>query len=67
MSMYMLQLMRLDLDSLESVRQFAKEVAGLGRPLHLLVNNAGVFTMGGRVDYSGTVVFTSKILVLIVM
>ena len=37
-----LELMRLDLGSLKSVRTFAKEFVAQRRPLHLLINNAGV-------------------------
>ncbi|GLI66777.1 hypothetical protein VaNZ11_010747 [Volvox africanus] len=36
----------LDLASLHSVRQFAKEWEAEKRPLHILINNAGVFTIG---------------------
>ncbi len=37
-----LELMRLDLGSLKSVRTFAREIVAQRRPLHLLINNAGV-------------------------
>jgi len=37
-----LHLLRLDLAHLESVRKAASELVASGRPLHLLVNNAGV-------------------------
>lgn len=37
-----LELMRLDLGSLKSVRTFAREIISQTRPLHLLINNAGV-------------------------
>ncbi|KAG2433604.1 hypothetical protein HYH02_012534 [Chlamydomonas schloesseri] len=36
----------LDLASLDSVRAFAAAWEAEGRPLHLLINNAGVFTIG---------------------
>jgi retinol dehydrogenase-12 len=39
--------MLLDLDSLESVRAFVAEWEKAKRPLHVLINNAGVFNMGG--------------------
>jgi len=39
--------MHLDLDSLDSVRAFAKEFNALESPLHCLINNAGVFDMSG--------------------
>lgn len=41
-----LEVMLLDLDSLESVRRFVAEWERSGRPLHALINNAGVFFMG---------------------
>lgn len=41
------QLMELDVASLESVRSFAKKIDAKNSLLHLLVNNAGVFTMFG--------------------
>lgn len=37
-----LELLRLDLGSLASVRTFAREYVAQKRPLHLLINNAGV-------------------------
>lgn len=37
----------LDLDSLASVRAFVAAWERSARPLHILVNNAGVFHMGG--------------------
>ncbi|GLC37596.1 hypothetical protein PLESTM_000625100 [Pleodorina starrii] len=36
----------LDLASLESVRRFASDWEAERRPLHILINNAGVFTIG---------------------
>ncbi|GIL65270.1 hypothetical protein Vafri_19079 [Volvox africanus] len=36
----------LDLASLDSVRQFARSWEAEKRPLHILINNAGVFTIG---------------------
>ncbi|GBG00471.1 hypothetical protein Rsub_13152 [Raphidocelis subcapitata] len=41
-----LEVMQLDLDSLESVRAFVAAWNAAQRPLHLLLNNAGVFNMG---------------------
>lgn len=41
-----LEVRELDLASLASVRRFAAGWEAEGRPLHLLVNNAGVFTIG---------------------
>ncbi|KAJ0963211.1 hypothetical protein J5N97_028333 [Dioscorea zingiberensis] len=40
--------MKLDLLSLSSVRCFAEEWNSRGRPLHLLINNAGIFYMKAR-------------------
>ncbi len=48
-----LQVRELDLASLASVRRFAAGWEAEGRPLHLLVNNAGVFTIGGGVGNCG--------------
>jgi len=42
-----LELALLDLASLESVRQFVQRWENQQRPLHALVNNAGLFNMGG--------------------
>ena len=39
--------LHLDLDSLASVRAFADAFLATGRPLHCLLNNAGVFDMSG--------------------
>ena len=41
------EVMHLDLDSLASVRAFADAFLATGRPLHCLLNNAGVFDMSG--------------------
>ncbi|EIE26364.1 NAD(P)-binding protein [Coccomyxa subellipsoidea C-169] len=38
----------LDVASLESVRSFAKSWQQQNRPLHMLVNNAGIFSMGAE-------------------
>lgn len=43
-----LEVMLLDLESLDSVRAFVAAWEGGGRPLHMLINNAGVFHMGGE-------------------
>jgi len=45
--------MLLDLDSLDSVRAFVAEWERSKRPLHVLINNAGVFHMGGEGAGSG--------------
>lgn len=37
--------MQLDLSSLQSVRSFAAAFCARGLPLHVLINNAGVFAM----------------------
>ncbi|KAL4419280.1 hypothetical protein ABPG77_008330 [Micractinium sp. CCAP 211/92] len=42
-----LEVMQLDLSSLQSVRQFASAFRARGLPLHVLVNNAGIFAMAG--------------------
>jgi len=42
------QVLRLDLADLASVRQCAKEFLALGKPLHVLINNAGVGGVRGR-------------------
>ena len=42
-----MQVRLLDLSSLASVRQFAAAWEAEQRPLHILVNNAGVYTIGG--------------------
>lgn len=39
--------MELDLASLDSVRRFCDNWDRQGRLIHILVNNAGVFAMGG--------------------
>lgn len=51
-----LEVMLLDLDSLASVRAFVGAWEAGRRPLHLLVNNAGVFHMGGQGRDVGVVV-----------
>ncbi|XP_056685935.1 dehydrogenase/reductase SDR family member FEY-like [Spinacia oleracea] len=46
-----IEVMELDLLSLDSVAQFAEAWnAGLG-PLHVLINNAGIFSIGGSFPY----------------
>ncbi|KFM23329.1 Retinol dehydrogenase 11 [Auxenochlorella protothecoides] len=40
-----LEVMELDVSSLASVRKFGEAWESLGRPLHVLVNNAGIFSM----------------------
>ena len=39
----------LDVACLASIRKFALSWQAQKRPLHILVNNAGIFTMGGRI------------------
>lgn len=39
-------MLALDLSSLQSVRDFAAAWRAAKRPLHVLVNNAGIFAMG---------------------
>eukprot|EP00878_Enallax_costatus_P045903 GHUV01055435.1.p2 GENE.GHUV01055435.1~~GHUV01055435.1.p2 ORF type:complete len:104 (-),score=33.88 GHUV01055435.1:289-600(-) len=43
-----LEVSLLDLASLESVRQFVQRWEQQHRPLHVLINNAGMFNMGGE-------------------
>lgn len=47
MHMHGMQVMELDLLSLDSVRQFVNEWDQLLEPLHILINNAGILRMGG--------------------
>ena len=42
-----MQVEQLDLASLRSVRAFAERWRRRKAPLHVLVNNAGMFSMGG--------------------
>lgn len=42
------EVLELDLASLESVRSFAEGWRKRGRPLHVLVNNAGMWGVGGE-------------------
>ena len=46
---------RLDLADLASVREFAAGIVDDGRPLHALVNNAGVMVPPKRLDHRGRV------------
>jgi NAD(P)-dependent dehydrogenase (short-subunit alcohol dehydrogenase family) len=48
-----LDLMRLDLASLNSVREFAREFLESDRPIHLLINNAGVMLPDRRQTEDG--------------
>ena len=43
------QVQLLDVACLASIRKFASSWQAQKRPLHILVNNAGVFTMGGKI------------------
>ncbi|GMH32462.1 hypothetical protein BSKO_00296 [Bryopsis sp. KO-2023] len=42
-----IEVRKLDVSDLDSVRQFVQDWNSTGRPLHLLINNAGVFHMAG--------------------
>lgn len=42
----------LDLSSLDSVRSFVERWEQQQRPLHVLINNAGMFNMGGELTDS---------------
>ena len=44
----MRQVWKLDLASLKSVREFATKWEGEKRDLHILINNAGILSMGGE-------------------
>lgn len=48
-----LEVMELDVASLASVRSFAAAWAATGRPLHVLVCNAGIFSMGAPRSQTG--------------
>lgn len=41
-----LQVMQLDLSSLSSIREFAAAWEATGLPLHILINNAGILSLG---------------------
>jgi NAD(P)-dependent dehydrogenase (short-subunit alcohol dehydrogenase family) len=43
-----LQVRLLDLSSMAGIRTFAEEWKLRGGPVHVLINNAGVFNMGGK-------------------
>lgn len=45
-----LEVRRIDLASLESVREFAGAIAADGRPVHVLLNNAGVMAPSARFE-----------------
>lgn len=53
-----LQVMDLDLSSLQSVRSFAS--AWGSRPLHLLINNAGIFAMAGMYRTSASQIMSPE-------
>ncbi|CAH1402172.1 unnamed protein product [Nezara viridula] len=48
-----LEIMKLDLSSLESVREFCKEFSSSHKTLHLLINNAGVLMNSHSVTVDG--------------
>jgi NAD(P)-dependent dehydrogenase (short-subunit alcohol dehydrogenase family) len=43
-----LEVSLLDLSSLESVRSFVQRWEQRQRPVHILINNAGLFNLGGE-------------------
>ena len=45
------QVLHLDVASLDSVRTFANAWLKSQRPIHGLINNAGIFSMGGELHY----------------
>lgn len=49
-----LEVSLLDLASLESVRGFVQRWEQQQRPLHILINNAGMFNMGGELGLSSS-------------
>lgn len=51
------QVLALDLADLDNVRACAQTFLGLGRPLHLLVNNAGLAAAGGLTRQGFEIVF----------
>lgn len=48
MNLVVLKVMELDLLSLESVAKFAEAWNARSGPLHVLINNAGIFSIGGQ-------------------
>lgn len=64
--------MALDLLSLASVRSFAAEWERQQRPLHVLVNNAGVLLLGGLLYihcyfYKSLLLLVSSILYILIL
>lgn len=51
--------MEMDLASLSSVRRFAVEWDQQLKPLHILINNAGILLMGGMYYYCYYFLFNS--------
>lgn len=47
-ALLLLQVMELNLLSLVAVRAFAKQWSDRQLPLHVLINNAGIFSIGGE-------------------
>ena len=44
-----LEIMQLDVSQLKSVREFVSRWRSSERPLHVLINNAGIFDIGGLI------------------
>lgn len=57
-----IEVMLLDLASLDSVRAFAQGFQQSGRPLHILINNAGLFDIGGLLPLTFCVLQKKKLL-----
>ena len=47
-SFWLVKVMEVDLLSLDSVAWFAEAWNARATPLHALINNAGIFSIGGR-------------------
>ncbi len=62
-SIYMLivELMRLDLSSFDSVKDFVKQFLSKGLPLHVLINNAGQFILFLLEYESGELICHAKV------
>ena len=44
-----LEIMQLDVSQLKSIRDFVSKWRSSERPLHVLINNAGIFDIGGMI------------------
>lgn len=51
---------RLDLSELASVEQCVADIQASGRPLHILVNNAGVYDLSGAMRCCSTSALLAK-------